>query len=246
MTGSESPNAQTTGGGTVTLTDTSVTTTGVGAHGVQTANSGVTNFYGGSISTGGGGAVALLSQSGAAVTVGLDTASAATQISTSAASTAAVVSNTGGAINLTGANVTTTGAGSAGLAVNDAGSSLTATNVTVTTKGGQDPVTEHVTHRVVDRLEPVEVEQHDRHAPRCAGMGCCGTGPADQVGGAVGQPGEGVTGPRRRRVPEACRCVRSRARKVGTTEEDGHRTLPTLPEHHEAAVRPHPVPVAVT
>lgn len=131
-------NSGNTGGGTVTLTDTSVATSGVNAHGVQTANNGVTNIYGGAIATSGGGAVALLSQSGAQVAVGLDPLAAATQISTSGLSAAAVNANSGGAINLTGATVKTTAAGSTGLVVRDAGSSLIATNVSVVTSGGID------------------------------------------------------------------------------------------------------------
>jgi hypothetical protein len=125
-------------GGALTLTDTQVTTSGVNAFGVNTANSGVTTFNGGSIATSAAGADAVLSVSGGSTTIGLDANGAATQISTSGASAAAVVADTMGSITITGATVTAAADGASGLVVTDAGSSMTATNVTVSTQGGID------------------------------------------------------------------------------------------------------------
>ena len=145
---SRNPGAQSTGGGAVTLTDSSVTTSGVGATGVQTANSGVTQLFGGSITTAGAKAVGLLAQSGASVTAGLDTAGNATVITTRDVSAFGAQALGGATLTLNGTQIATSGNGAAGLVVNDAATNVTATNVTITTKGGMDASTGFYAHGV--------------------------------------------------------------------------------------------------
>jgi len=130
-----------TGGGIVTLTDSSVTTHGVSSYGVDTANGGSTTFVGGSISTSGSSAIALIGADGASVTVGKDSAGQATTIATTGASAAAVAATSGASVSLTGATITASGAGSAGVTVRDADTTATLTSVAIATSGGVDLVT---------------------------------------------------------------------------------------------------------
>ena len=145
-----SPGTGTTGGGVVYLENTSVTTAGAIAYGVDTDNKGTTTFVGGRIATSGAGAIALLSSNGASVTVtpfmqeGEEAPfgqAIGTVISTSAASTEAAVANTGSTMSITGATLSTTGAGAIALAVNDAGTHVTLTDVVINTTGNVDPGT---------------------------------------------------------------------------------------------------------
>ena len=127
-----------TGGGTVTLIDTSVATHGDVAYGVDTANGGKTTFSGGSIATSGVGAIALLATSAATTDVLADSDGQATTIATTGRSALGVFAGSGAAITLTGASISTAADGSTGLAVRDSGSSVTATNVPIATTGGHD------------------------------------------------------------------------------------------------------------
>ncbi|MDE3177354.1 MAG: hypothetical protein KGM15_14725 [Pseudomonadota bacterium] len=134
------PGAGTTGGGNVTLTDSSVAIAGDHVNGVDTANNGVTKIYGGSIATSGGQSTGVVSASGAATTIGLDALSVATTISTAGLSSTAVEVNTGGSLVLTGAKVSTIGDGSSALVLNGAGA-IVGANLTIATSGGVDAAT---------------------------------------------------------------------------------------------------------
>ncbi len=127
-------------GGVAKLTNTSVSTQGVDMHAVFTSTGGATTILGGSFTTAGSGAHAIFSESGGTTSVDVS-ASGPTTLATTGTSAAAVVAYADGAVQLTGATVTTSGAGSTGLAVNGAGSSLSASGVSVATKGGIDPTT---------------------------------------------------------------------------------------------------------
>ncbi len=127
-----------TGGGTVALIDSRVTTHGDVAYGVDTANGGSTSFSGGSIATSGVGAIALLATSGATTAVAPDSDGQGATISTTGRSALGALAGSGAAITLTGATISTHGDGSTGLAVRDSGSSVTASKVTITTTGGHD------------------------------------------------------------------------------------------------------------
>ena len=135
------PAAGRTGGGTVTLIDSGVTTHGDLAYGVDTADGGMTSYSGGSIATSGVGAIALLATSAATTFVTPDSDGQGAAISTTGRSAIGVFAGSGGSITLTGAAISTHGAGSNGLVVRDSGSSVTATNVTIATQGGVDAVT---------------------------------------------------------------------------------------------------------
>ena len=84
---------------------------------------------------------AILSENGGTTSVGVS-ASGPTTLATTGTSAASVVAYDGGAVQLTGATVTTSGAGcEPDSVVHGATSSLSASGVTVTTQGGIDPVT---------------------------------------------------------------------------------------------------------
>ena len=129
-------------GGVAKLTDTSISTQGVEMHGVVTNTGGVTTILGGSIATSGAGAEGIFSENGGVTIVNVSERGPTT-ISTSGASVPGapvdadgVVAYNGGAVQLTGATVTTSGAGSPGLAVHGATSSLSVSDVSITTQGG--------------------------------------------------------------------------------------------------------------
>jgi Autochaperone Domain Type 1 len=136
-------------GGAMTLTDTTITTTGIAAIGVETNGGGVTNFNGGAVNTLGqdahalfvNGAGSTISLSGAATFAtagdgaiglyatqgGVIDASGQATISTAGSISAASglaaygvnADGAGSQINLAAANITTTGAGAAGLYASD-------------------------------------------------------------------------------------------------------------------------------
>ena len=134
-------NALETGNGRLSLTDSTVSTSGAHGIGLFTGSSATTTFLGGSIATSGFDAPAAASQDSGATIFGLDAQGNGSILSTSGASSGAAIAFAGGSISMTGAQVTTTGDGSTGLGVYFAGSSLTATDVTVSVKGGLDPTT---------------------------------------------------------------------------------------------------------
>ena len=109
-------------------------------HAVFTNTGGLTTILGGSFMTAGSGAHAIFSENGGSTTIGVSE-SGPTTLATSGTSAAAVVAYSGGAVQLTGATVTTSGNGSTGLAVNGPSSSLTASGVSVKTSGGVDSTT---------------------------------------------------------------------------------------------------------
>ena len=129
------------GGGTLTITNSTIATSGTSAIGVVTANGGSTTINGGSISTSGFLAFGILTQTGGTTTVGPSSVGPTT-ITTSGNDAPVVIAQSGAFVSLTGATVSATGAmGSSGLVVHDAGSELDASNVTVTTTGGANPAT---------------------------------------------------------------------------------------------------------
>ena len=134
------PVAGQTGGGKISLTDSTVLTSGASAYGVDTANGGATTFAGGLISTTGANATGLLTTNGGLTTVLADILGHTTTISTSGASAPGVFAASGGIVSLTGVAITTTGDSSVGLLVHDQGSSVQATNVTINTQGSADGV----------------------------------------------------------------------------------------------------------
>jgi hypothetical protein len=137
--GSASPGDAT--GGLMTLTDTTVTTTGVGAIGLETNNGGVTNISGGSVTTAGQDAHALLvTGSGSQSNL-----SGAGSFATTGAGAIGLYATLGGAISTTGSTTTTvttsggvspaTGLGAYGVNADGAGSSIKLGSATVTTSG---------------------------------------------------------------------------------------------------------------
>ncbi len=157
-----------TGGGLMSLTDTTILTTGNLAQGVLTQDGGQTTISGGSVTTSGIGSQALfVTGAGSSITAtgvalatsgnfdtstnsssnGLDAVNGAKavfsggSISTAGNAAYAVVADGKGSINLSGTTISTTGNGSGGLAINGSGSEIDAAGVTITTTGGMDPVT---------------------------------------------------------------------------------------------------------
>ena len=126
-----------TGGGTMSISDTSVKTSGDQAYGVQTGTGGTTTFLGGSIATSGAGAEAA-SAHGGSLTIGLDASGKGTAITTSGVGAYATGADNGGFLSITGATITTTQNGSGGIGVNGTGSEADATNVTISTAGALD------------------------------------------------------------------------------------------------------------
>ncbi|RBP06411.1 hypothetical protein DFR50_13131 [Roseiarcus fermentans] len=128
------------GGGRLTIADSSIRTGGAGASGVVSANFGTTTILGGSITTTGAYAQALLAESGGAITIGASDAGQAT-IGTSGAGAIVAVATSNGKIALNGQTIATTANGSGGLGVTGLGSEIDATNLTITTRGGYDSAT---------------------------------------------------------------------------------------------------------
>ena len=131
-------------GGTMTLTNTTITTTGIGADGVIASNGGVTTISGGSISTSGASALGLYATgagSSIATSNGTTIATGVVGDPTKGTNSQGVAAESGGAVSLTGGLVTTSGNASTGVFVTDAGSSITASGVAVTTNGGVIPGT---------------------------------------------------------------------------------------------------------
>ena len=127
-------------GGTASLTDTTITTSGLEAFGVVTATGGTTTVLGGSVSTSGDGAHALVAESGGVASVGAS-AAGPTTLTTTGSDAYGAVATSGGSVTLTGSQLSTSGDGSGGLAVIGAGSSIAATGASIVTQGGLSPTT---------------------------------------------------------------------------------------------------------
>ena len=117
------------GGGVVTLTNSSILTTGMQATGVYTADGGTTKLMGDSITTSGANSVGVEAGAGGSITLN------GGSVATTGLEAAGVDAEGGGAVTISGTSVSTTGDASKGLLVLGAGSSLTASNLTVTTSG---------------------------------------------------------------------------------------------------------------
>ncbi len=130
-------------GGTMSLTDVTIATTGQGAHGVVTNSGGVTTISGGSVTTSGDNAYGLYA-TGAGSSI---TTSNGTTISTgnvelgTGANANGVQADTGGSATLNGGSVAVTGTGSLGLFATGTGSTINATDVAVSTAGSGLPST---------------------------------------------------------------------------------------------------------
>ena len=107
------------GGGTVKLTNSSITVIGDYGVGVHNANAGSMTVGGGSIATSGLDAQAVLTETAAATTL------TNVAISTSAAGAVGVQSASGGQTTINGGTIQTTGSGSLGLQATGTGSSIT-------------------------------------------------------------------------------------------------------------------------
>ena len=130
-TGMYADGVVTSGGGITKLTDVMITTSGPNAQGVIAASGGVTTISGGSVTTSGDGAEGLLaSGTGSGITT-----SSGTTISTTGLEALGVIAQGGASVTISGGSVSTTGDASKGLSVFGVGSSLTASNITVTTSG---------------------------------------------------------------------------------------------------------------
>ena len=129
------------GGGVMTVTDTTVKTTGYEAPGVSVGVGGTTTFLGGAVATHGQQAQAAEAANGGSLTIGLDAAGYGAGLATSGLGAYVVVASGGGLVSVTGAHIGSTGDGSGGLGINGAGSEIDATNVYIVTIGVYDPVT---------------------------------------------------------------------------------------------------------
>jgi hypothetical protein len=135
-TGAYASGVVTAGGGTTTtINGSSITTMETDAFGVASFSGGSTSLSGGSVTTSGGGAIGLYA-SGTGSTI----MASGVAVTTSGPDANGVQADTGGAVTLNGGSVTTSGIGSNGLWVG-AGSTIAATNVAVTTSGGVDAST---------------------------------------------------------------------------------------------------------
>jgi hypothetical protein len=157
-----------TAGGTASLTNLTIQTSGANSAGVVTDAGGTTTISGGSVTTSGIGSQGLfvtgagssITATGVAVSTsgnfdtstnsssnGLDTVEGANavfsggSISTEGNAAYAVVADSKGSISLSGTTISTTGNGSGGLGINGSGSEIDASGVTITTTGAMDPVT---------------------------------------------------------------------------------------------------------
>jgi hypothetical protein len=122
-------------GGSMSLTNTSITTSGVGASGVVANSGGVTTVSGGSVTTSGDNAFGLwASGAGSSITTTGGT-TIATGSLTGGSFAYGARAETGGALTLNGGSVTTMGANSIGLFATGAGSSVASNGTTITTSG---------------------------------------------------------------------------------------------------------------
>ncbi len=126
-------------GGTMTLTDTIIVTTGSSADGIVTNSGGVTTVTGGSVATSGDDAVGLYA-SGGKSTIGANGAAIETGVpfgnsSGGGAYAHGVLADSGGAVTLKGGSVVTSGIGAIGLYATGTGSAISATDVAVSTAG---------------------------------------------------------------------------------------------------------------
>jgi hypothetical protein len=124
------------GGGTLKLVDSTVTTSGEQAYGVSVGAGGTTTVLGGAVTTSGEGAQGLRVAGGGSLTVGIDAAGAATVVATSGAGAPGAAAFGGGALTLTGTRIESTGSGAVGLVVSDAGTTVAATGVTIAASQG--------------------------------------------------------------------------------------------------------------
>ena len=126
-------NGSVTGGGTLSLINTTIITTGTDAEGVLTQNGGQTTISGGSITTSGDSAIGLhASGAGSSITTSNWTtiATGVPYDKSSAGSYAhGVQADTGGVVTLNGGSVSTAGNDAFGLFATGAGSSITTTNL---------------------------------------------------------------------------------------------------------------------
>jgi fibronectin-binding autotransporter adhesin len=126
-----------TTGGVAKLTDTSVSTQGAQMYGVLTSTGGSTTILGGSITTAGAHADAVLTADGGSTTIG-NSSVGPTVIVTTGTSANGVSVSSGGAAQVSGAQITTNADGSSGLVVTGAGSTLAATGIGIATHGNVD------------------------------------------------------------------------------------------------------------
>ncbi len=132
------PQGAFTAGGTMSITDSTVKTSGAQAYGVAVGAGGTTTFLGGSITTTGAGANAARADNGGSLTIGLDATGHGAALATSGAAAYAVNAAGGSLISVTGAAIATTGNGSGGLLAATANDEIDAANVTISTQGGVD------------------------------------------------------------------------------------------------------------
>ena len=123
------------GGGTLTISNSTITTTGTPADGVDTNSGGTTQLTNVTINTSGDDSLGVTS-SGSGTTTTISGGS----VSTAGNAAYAVSAYNGGLVSLNGTTISTTGNGSGGFGINGAGSELDATNVTITTTGADDSV----------------------------------------------------------------------------------------------------------
>jgi autotransporter family porin len=121
------------GGGLVTLTSSSILTTGTQATGVYTANGGTTRLTGDSITTSGANSNGVQADPGGSITLN------GGSVSTTGLEAFGVGALGGGSVSISGTSVTTSGDASKGLLVLGPGSTLSASTLTVTTSGTINP-----------------------------------------------------------------------------------------------------------
>ncbi len=127
----------TTAGGLMTLTNTSITTTGTGADGVVAATGGVTTINGGTVSTSGAGALGLYATgAGSSITTLpylFGDVTTYTTVATTGSNAPGVLAQTGGAVTLNGGSVSTSGETSFGLWASGSGASITSNGTAIAT-----------------------------------------------------------------------------------------------------------------
>jgi Autochaperone Domain Type 1 len=142
-TGGQANGSYTANGGITTLTNDSIATQGTNSLGVITDVGGTTIISGGSITTAGTQSVALESENGGSTNM------TGGSINTTGAASYAINALSGGVVSLSGTTINTTGDGSGGLYAGGGGS-ITASNVTITTQGAYDPVSGQHSRGVVN------------------------------------------------------------------------------------------------
>ncbi len=121
-------------GASMTLTDTTFSTSGDGAHGVEAGAGSSVNISGGSVTTGGANAFGLFAtDAGSSITT-----SNGVMVTTTGDGSNGVFVAAGATASLTDGSVATSGAAAPGVSVDGAGSTVTATGVTITTTGDFD------------------------------------------------------------------------------------------------------------